>query len=64
MADTSEPKPERTEIATTDEESARLRRRVRGLQLRSMRPLFAGASRLVVLTDFEVDLYAPCLEVG
>jgi len=28
MADTSEPKPERSEIATTDEESARLRRRV------------------------------------
>jgi glycosyltransferase involved in cell wall biosynthesis len=43
--------------------SAAIRRRVRSLQLRSMRPLLAGAGRLVALTDFEIKTYGQLLRL-
>lgn len=38
--------------------SSRLRNAIRGLQRRLLRPLLAGATRLVAVSDFEADLFA------
>lgn len=43
--------------------SAPFRRRIRGAQLKSLRPLLADASNLVVLTQFEVEMYGRALRL-
>ena len=43
--------------------SSPIRGHVRGLQLRTLRPLLAGASRLVALTKFEVERYGQLLRL-
>ena len=43
--------------------SSELRNRVRGLQLRLLRPLLARAARLVAVARFEIDQYGRALRV-
>jgi glycosyltransferase involved in cell wall biosynthesis len=43
--------------------SSELRNRVRGLQLRLLRPLLARAARLVALARFEIDRYSRALRI-